>query len=423
MKIGMQTWGSDGDIRPFIGLAGALSSAGHEVTLFALSVDGKEYSALARALGFKMQMIPAEINLLPIAEKMAATDDIMKHLSWVMDGAFFPFEDAMFEAAMQLCNENELIIGHHIASPVKAAADKTGRDYCSVFLSHGMLPSRFYAPDPLPNSGTFINGLYWKLVEFVLNRSLLKKVNGLREKNGIALLTSIARGWQSDQLNLVAVSPSLCQHQPDWGEHIKVCGFLEVPLAAEAWQPSPELDAFLKSGEVPVYFTFGSMGSVVLKEECELMLNAARLSGKRAIVQADWDALSEDELASLAGDDSNILRVSKLPHHHIFPLCAVVIHHGGAGTSHSASRSGAASVVVAHGLDQPFWGSVLKRMGIGGKVLNRRKVTPAQLAAEVRAVYDNKAIREKAAQIGASMAGENGLKRAVELIEDRFKQG
>jgi UDP:flavonoid glycosyltransferase YjiC (YdhE family) len=32
MKIGLQTWGSEGDIQPFITLAGGLVCAGHEVT-------------------------------------------------------------------------------------------------------------------------------------------------------------------------------------------------------------------------------------------------------------------------------------------------------------------------------------------------------------------------------------------------------
>ncbi len=35
MKIGIQTWGSDGDVRPFIALAAGLRAAGHDVTVAA----------------------------------------------------------------------------------------------------------------------------------------------------------------------------------------------------------------------------------------------------------------------------------------------------------------------------------------------------------------------------------------------------
>jgi sterol 3beta-glucosyltransferase len=39
MRIGMQMWGSQGDIRTFIALANALHSAGHDVTLCIPRVD------------------------------------------------------------------------------------------------------------------------------------------------------------------------------------------------------------------------------------------------------------------------------------------------------------------------------------------------------------------------------------------------
>jgi hypothetical protein len=48
MKIGLQTWGSDGDIRPFLALAGGLRARGHEVSLVVTSVDNKDYSLTAR---------------------------------------------------------------------------------------------------------------------------------------------------------------------------------------------------------------------------------------------------------------------------------------------------------------------------------------------------------------------------------------
>jgi sterol 3beta-glucosyltransferase len=42
MKIGIQTWGSDGDILPFLALAEGLQAAGHQVTVAFTSVDKKD---------------------------------------------------------------------------------------------------------------------------------------------------------------------------------------------------------------------------------------------------------------------------------------------------------------------------------------------------------------------------------------------
>ena len=44
MKIGIQTWGSQGDINPFIALAAGLSQAGHHVTLAITCADRKDYN-------------------------------------------------------------------------------------------------------------------------------------------------------------------------------------------------------------------------------------------------------------------------------------------------------------------------------------------------------------------------------------------
>jgi sterol 3beta-glucosyltransferase len=54
LKIALQTWGSDGDVHPFIALAGALAARGHEVTLAVTSIEPKSYRPYAERLGFRL---------------------------------------------------------------------------------------------------------------------------------------------------------------------------------------------------------------------------------------------------------------------------------------------------------------------------------------------------------------------------------
>ena len=42
MKIGLQTWGSEGDVQPFLALASGLVKAGHEVTLVITEVSNRD---------------------------------------------------------------------------------------------------------------------------------------------------------------------------------------------------------------------------------------------------------------------------------------------------------------------------------------------------------------------------------------------
>ena len=67
--------------------------------------------------------------------------------------------------------------------------------------------------------------------------------------------------------------------------------------------------------------------------------------------------------------------------------------------------------------DQAFWGGVLHRLGIAPPLLHRRTVTDGKLARAIREVLGSAAIREKACETGDSMRREDGVKRAVELIQ------
>jgi hypothetical protein len=59
MKIGIQTWGSHGDIRPFVALADGLQAAGHEVTLVVTCVDSDRYQGLRTRTGFELRLVSA----------------------------------------------------------------------------------------------------------------------------------------------------------------------------------------------------------------------------------------------------------------------------------------------------------------------------------------------------------------------------
>ena len=78
MKIGMQTWGSRGDVMPFFGLANGLQTDGHDVTLTVTDRDNNNYSALAAQLGIKL--IHVYDNLVNVPE------DIFKEMSTARNG-------------------------------------------------------------------------------------------------------------------------------------------------------------------------------------------------------------------------------------------------------------------------------------------------------------------------------------------------
>lgn len=423
MRIGIQTWGSEGDVNPFIALAGGLAKAGHKVTLAITCMERKSYARFAEQLGFSLGTVDyigkSDEEFILVSEKLRASSNPLRQLRVVLDEMFEPGVSAMYETAQSLCAENDLIIGHFLLHPAHAAAEIAGKPYLTVTLNHGSIATPYSPPSMLPNLGGSLNMLFWKIAQGLINLIALPRINRLRDRAGLPSLRSYREVWESPICNLIAVSHIFFPTMPDFERNQKVCGFYSGSFQNSLWDIPENLERFLKSGPQPVYMSFGSMASIrkdaaSTTESARLLVDAARLAGCRAIIQARWaDVLDVPE-------DENIYRLESAPHERIFPLCAAVVHHGGAGTTQTATLCGCPSVVVAHIVDQYLWGAELKNLGVAPNVLDRRTVTAAKIARELRKVLATPAMQERAKSLGEQLRNEDGVQAAVDIIERMF---
>jgi sterol 3beta-glucosyltransferase len=418
MKIGLQTWGSHGDVRPFLALAEGLRNAGHDVILVITCVDSDVYARLPSRAGLEIRVVASPVLAPEDAGKIGATvfdtPDPMKQMAKILRLCFAPAEEQMFAAAQRLCAECELVIGHFFMHPLRAAAELAGRAHASVMLSHGGIPSAHDHPMRAQGSGPLGNRLLWWITRLAINRALKADTNALRRRAGLPPARDMIDDvWLSSQLTLVAVSPSIAVQQPDWPKAVRLTGFLDMPnLDIEGTVPA-QLQDFLAAGEAPVYMTLGSWMPTDIgwqRQTLELLTEAARLAGCRAIIQ------SADAAGCGFASSAQCLYVQAAPHQAVFPHCCAVLHHGGAGTTQSATLAGKPSVVVAHISEQEHWGRELHRLGMAGKPVHRRKATAAKLAALIRQVRDTPAMAQAAAAAGAAMRREDGVATAVALI-------
>lgn len=95
-----------------------------------------------------------------------------------------------------------------------------------------------------------------------------------------------------------------------------------------------------------------------------------------------------------------------------------IVHHGGAGTTGAALRSGVPSVVVPLGFDQPYWGRRVEALGVGPGPIPRRKLTVARLAHAIDRAASDRAMRERSETLGRQLQGENGVDTAVDVVEE-----
>jgi UDP:flavonoid glycosyltransferase YjiC (YdhE family) len=421
MKIGMQTWGSHGDIRPFLALAEGLQAAGNEVHLMITCVDSGDYGSIKSAHGVKITMIASPV-LSPDQQEdygraAYGIRNPFKQMETILAMCFAPVEDIMFDAARRLAADADVLIGHFFMHPLQIAAERAGKPYVSVVLSQVVIPSDFYYPLGLP-LGTVGHRLLWRLTRHLLHRAVGHYPNRLRRKLGMPPVTDLmTEVWLSRHLTLVAVSPQLCQPQPDWPASVRVCGFLDTPNLDIEGRVPENLAAFLRAGEAPVYMTFGSWmpkDAPGQTKALRLLTQAARKAGCRAIIQS--------HAAQACGftSDDQILYVAAAPHQAIFPHCRAVVHHGGAGTTQSTTLAGKPSIVVANISEQEHWGLELRRLGLAGKPAGRRSVTAVGLARRIRRVLDSPDMAVKAEGIGRAMRKEDGVSEAAKLIMEQF---
>ena len=138
--------------------------------------------------------------------------------------------------------------------------------------------------------------------------------------------------------------------------------------------PPPALDAFLKINK-PVYVGFGSMkGSPdFCRKLSTLAIKGLQLAGVPGVLLGGWAGLSRQALDISTEEgkslhewaEKNIFEIDSCPHDWLFPQCAAVVHHGGAGTLAAGIRAGCPTIVCATQGDQPFHGSIVQQRGIG----------------------------------------------------------
>jgi UDP:flavonoid glycosyltransferase YjiC (YdhE family) len=214
---------------------------------------------------------------------------------------------------------------------------------------------------------------------------------------------------------LLGVSPQVVRRPQDWGDHIHVTGYWFPP--EQDWKPPDELVDFIVSGEAPVYVGFGSMPVNQPEVTTRIIYEAVKKAGQRLVLQSGWGGLGGGPLP-----DSTI-KIKYVPYDWLFPRMAASVHHGGSGTTAAGLRAGVPSLVVPFLFDQRFWGQRVADLGAGPKPIPFRKLSVENLASAVEESVHNPEIRAQAAELGARIRTEDGLREAVRLIESSFIGG
>jgi UDP:flavonoid glycosyltransferase YjiC (YdhE family) len=145
--------------------------------------------------------------------------------------------------------------------------------------------------------------------------------------------------------------------QEEWGSERPLVGSitLQMPTSADA-----DVMSWIDAGTPPVYFGFGSMPVSNPAEALAMIERVSRRLGQRALVCSGVLAVDADGPGS-----PEMLVVRSVNHAEVFPRCRAIVHHGGSGTTAASVRSGAPTLILWVGADQPVWAGRVKRLGVG----------------------------------------------------------
>ncbi|MGO4675132.1 glycosyltransferase [Bosea sp. 2YAB26] len=322
MRILLSTYGSRGDVEPIVALAVELRALGLEVRLCA-PPDAEFATLLARA---GIPLVPFRKSWRAWAEQPSTAEERVVSVDAFVAGFIAATYDTLAEAA-EGC---DMLVASGMLHFVARSVSETVA-----------VPHRFaiFCPSLLDAQG-------W-------HAQVGAPINAHRASIGLPPVEDLPAFLFTGR-PLVAADPTLCPEVTP--------GALPV-IRTAAWilpdeRPLPaNLVAFLDAGAAPVYVGFGSMR--VPNDSARVAIEAIRAQGRRALVARGWADLG------LIDDGADCLAIGEVNQQALFGRVAAIVHHGGAGTTTTASRAGTPQVVVPQAVDQFHWAARVTELGIG----------------------------------------------------------
>jgi vancomycin aglycone glucosyltransferase len=362
--------GTRGDVQPAIALALELRELGHAVRM-CISPNFVDW-----ATGLGLEALPMGVEMRMPARGAGKTPTLtpeeLRRLRESMPDLITDQFDTI-GAAVDGC---DVILGanaHQYAAP--SIAERKGIGFVTAVYAPVALPSPDLAPPPSPlqaaeDAPASIEER-WRNVASAWNDRALERINHNRARLGLPPISEVLDYVLTDHPWLAA-DAALAPVPATPGRNVFQTG---------AWvladrRPLPgDLDAFLESGEPPIFAGLGSMPAAAALSGS--LIGAARAVGRRIVVSKGWAGLT------VIDDAHDSISVGDVSHELLFQRLAAVVHHGGAGTTAAAARAGVPQVVTPMFGDQFYWAGRVVALGLGAAV-SHSSMTPESLTGALR---------------------------------------
>jgi rhamnosyltransferase subunit B len=421
-RIVLTTFGSSGDINPFVALALGLRARGHDV-LFAIE-DG--FRGVIEQAGFPVARLTGDA----LAAMNEQSRDILRDTNplrsvrLLVSKYIVPTVRPRIEDLRAACAGADLLVSSAFQIASAFVHDLTGVPLVTVTLSPVTVPSAHVNPAPqqfgLPAAlDPLVSRVTWDVSLLTMRALFDPPINRIRAEYGLAPL----RQWMYTGKNhwsprtALAVSRAFFAPPPDLPKSVSVTGFLYWDTPTD-WREPPELTAFFADSAPVVAVSCGSMSAELgdmFADFYSTSLTALRRVGARALILGAAPGALPDPLPS------DTLALPYAPFSTIYPRCAAVIHHGGIGTTAQGLRAGTPALIVPWGVDQFYAGAQTQAIG-AGRWIQRKRYTPERAAPLLDDLLHQERYRMKAREIAGEIAHEDGVSALCDLLEDTLER-
>lgn len=360
-RIILTTFGSYGDIHPYMAIALELLKRSHHPVI----ATSELYREKMQASGF--EFIPVRPNLPPPSEQdpemMEKVMEPRTGSKYLLDEMLVPYLREGYADLIEAVRDADLLLTHPISFAGPLVAQKTGIPWVSSVLAPCSFFSAYDPPMPpfwewTRHIQVFGPRIVTAFFKYAMKAYDSRSYDRFRDELGLPNRGGpLFTAQHSPTLVLALFSGLFAQPQPDWPPQARATGFAFYDGRNELPMPA-ELSMFLDDGPAPIVFTLGSSAVWVARDFYRESIAAAKLLGRRAVL-----LLGDGRNQPVEPLPEEMITVAYAPFETLLPHGCAMVHHGGVGTTSQGLRAGIPTLIVPFAFDQPDNAAHAARLG------------------------------------------------------------